>query len=303
MARSKRLWTYIISVVLINYLVIGVYALLGGKWSGIPGTIMGIVYMFIPMTVSLILYRFVLKESIMDNLGINFSVNLWFLAAWLIMPVAVFICIGITMFMPNVTFTPDMAGMFDKYAALLEPEQLEQMREQMTNLPIHPLWFGLIQGLIAGLTINALVGFGEELGWRGYMFRELKHMNFWKASLITGAVWGIWHAPVILMGHNYPSYPVLGVFLMIAWCLLLSPLFHWIRLKTKSVIASAIMHGTLNGTVGLTFILFKADNDLMYGLLGLPGFITLILMNIVLFFIVRRDKSLQMETEVITEQN
>ncbi len=293
MSVKKRLLLYIIPVFTLNYLSIFIFWMTGSKWTGVPGTIMAVAYMFVPMIVALTLYRFVLKEPIRENLGISFKWNRWFFAAWFIMPAAVLACTGITMLIPSVTFTPDMQGMYERFASLATPEQMEQIKQQAEAMPVHPFWIGLLQGLIAGITINAVAGFGEELGWRGYMFRELKSMGFWKASLITGSIWGIWHAPVILMGHNYPSYPVAGVFLMTAWCILLGPWFHYIRIKSKSVIASAIMHGALNGTIGLSIMIFRADNDLLYGLTGLPGFITLILFNLILYFIVKYDRSLK----------
>ena len=36
-------------------------------------------------------------------------------------------------------------------------------------------------------------------------------MGFLKTSVLTGFIWGVWHAPIILQGHNYPQHPVAGV--------------------------------------------------------------------------------------------
>jgi hypothetical protein len=79
------------------------------------------------------------------------------------------------------------------------------------------------------------------------------------------------------MGHNYPQHPVAGVFMMIIWCVLLSPLFLYFRIKSNSVIQSAIMHGTLNATYGLSILLIKGGNDLTTGMTGIPGFFTLLI--------------------------
>ena len=54
------------------------------------------------------------------------------------------------------------------------------------------------QGMLAGITINAVVAFGEELMWRGFLLKELKGKGIWRASLIIGSIWGIWHAPLII---------------------------------------------------------------------------------------------------------
>ncbi len=172
--------------------------------------------------------------------------------------------------------------MFERFNSILTPEQLEQMETQAANIPIHPFWFTLLQGLIAGITINAVFGFGEELGWRGLLQKELNFMGFWKSSLIIGGIWGIWHAPIILQGHNYPNNPLIGVFMMTLWCVLLGPIFSFVRIKSNSVIAAGIMHGSLNATAGLAILVIKGGNDLLVGVTGLAGFIVLVFMNICL---------------------
>jgi membrane protease YdiL (CAAX protease family) len=193
------------------------------------------------------------------------------------MPVLAITTFGITLLLPNISFSPEMKGMFERFSNMLSEEQVVQMKQSMDTLPVHPFWITLGQGLIAGATINAIAGFGEELGWRGFLFRKLGHLSFLKASLIIGLIWGIWHAPIILMGHNYPQHPVAGVFMMIIWCVLLSPLFLYFRIKSNSVIQSAIMHGTLNATYGLSILLIKGGNDLTTGMTGIPGFFTLLI--------------------------
>ncbi len=145
------------------------------------------------------------------------------------------------------------------------------------------IFVGLIQGLFAGITINAVAGFGEELGWRGFLQKEFGYTGFWKSSAIIGLIWGIWHAPIIIQGPNYPQHPVEGAFMMVIFCLLLAPIFSYIRLKSKSVIAAAIIHGSLNATAGLAIIIVKGGNDLIIGVTGVSGFIVLLIVNLCIF--------------------
>jgi membrane protease YdiL (CAAX protease family) len=176
-----------------------------------------------------------------------------------------------------------MSGLIERYAALLTPEQVEQMKTALASLPVNAVWIILFQGLLAGITINAIAGFGEELGWRGFLLKEFKNMNFFKAALLIGGIWGVWHAPLILMGHNYPQHPQVGVFMMIVLCILLTILFLYVTIKSRSVIAAAIMHGTMNATAGISIMSIAGGNDLTIGMPGIAGFITIVIFIIILF--------------------
>lgn len=266
-----------------NYLLVALYFVLGGKWV-MPGSlIVGMAYMFIPMIIAIVVQKLIYKEPLREPLGISFKLNWWFLVAWLLPPVVSFATLGISLLFPGVEYSPEMTGMLERFKSVLTPEQLAQMKSQATAFPVHPIWIGLLQGLIVGITINAVAGFGEELGWRGLLQKEFGYMGFWKSSAIIGIVWGIWHAPIILQGHNYPQHPLAGVLMMTIFTLLASPIFSYVRLKAKSVIAAAIIHGSLNATYGLSIMVIKGGNDLTVGVTGLAGFIVLAFVNIGLF--------------------
>ncbi len=111
---------------------------------------------------------------------------------------------------------------------------------------------------------NCIFALGEELGWRGFLLPHLLPLGQWRAILLSGAVWGVWHAPAILQGHNYPGRPVLGVFMMIVFCLLLGTILSWLYLQTRSPWTPTLAHGSLNATAGLP-LLFLKDVDLAIG--------------------------------------
>ena len=81
--------------------------------------------------------------------------------------------------------------------------------------------------------------------------------------------------------------------MMTVWCILLSPLFNYITIKSKSVIAAAIMHGTLNAIAGMAIILVTGGNDLTIGFTGFSGFLVLI---ITLFGLYIYDKRIAKES-------
>ena len=279
----KKAWLFVGLTFLFNYLLVILYLAVGGKWA-IPGSlIVSTVYMFIPMLAAVAVQKFIYREPLKKPLGISFKLNGWFLVAWLLPAAIAFATLGMSLLFPTVKYSPEMAGMFEQLKSVLTPEQIQQAQSKIAALPVHPIWLGLIQSLIAGATINAVAAFGEELGWRGLLQKELNYMGFWKSSAIIGAIWGIWHAPLIIQGHNYPQHPLAGILMMTIFTLLLSPIFSYIKLKAKSVIATSILHGTLNATAGLSLLVIAGGNDLTVGVTGLAGLIVLAIANMGIF--------------------
>ncbi|MDO4540828.1 MAG: CPBP family intramembrane metalloprotease [Syntrophomonadaceae bacterium] len=136
--------------------------------------------------------------------------------------------------------------------------------------------------LIAPL-VNVIFCMGEELGWRGYLLPKLA-MKYKPAAaaLMVGIIWGVWHAPIIAMGHNYglgyAGWPWLGISAMILFCIVLGYLFGWMALRAKSALPAALAHGALNGVVSLpTMFLIGQSNPfigpLATGVIGGSGFI------------------------------
>ena len=277
MRKINKTALFLLLTFVVCWSMAGTYYLLGLKYSGTGGTVMAVVYMFVPMLSVILIEKVIHREKIRTTLLISFRLNKWFVVAWLITPMIGFAAFGISLLFPGIDYDPEMSGMISRFEGALPPEQIEEMRNSTEALPVHPIWLALLSGLVAGLTINALAGFGEELAWRGFLLRRFRRMHFMKASLITGFIWGIWHAPLILMGHNYPQHPEWGVLMMTAWCILLSPLFLYITLKARSVIAAAVMHGTLNGTAGVAIMMINGGTDLTTGITGFPGFIALLI--------------------------
>jgi membrane protease YdiL (CAAX protease family) len=275
---------FLILTFIISFSLAGIYKLFGGTGPGNIGyTIFGAAYMFVPAICVLIVEKLIHKEKIKHQLLLSFKPNRWFIVAWLFMPVVAFSTLGISLLFPGVSYNPEMTGLLDQLAAILPPEEIEKAKLSLQALPISYIWIVLFQGLFAGITINALFAFGEELGWRGFLLRQFQHMSFIKATLVMGFIWGIWHTPLILMGHNYPQHPQIGVLMMVLWCILLTPFHLYITIKAKSVIAAAILHGTLNATVSISIIGISGGNDITSGITGLPGFIALFVFLIILF--------------------
>src|SRR5690606_15530517 len=111
----------------------------------------------------------------------------------------------------------------------------------------------------AAATINALAAFGEEIGWRGFLVPALRRYGTWPALLISGAIWGLWHAPVILLGYNFGRPDITGVLLMTGGCLAWGVLLGWLRLRSASLWPAVFAHGAMNATAGLPMLFLRSE--------------------------------------------
>lgn len=231
------------------------------------------VYMFFPLITALVLQT-IDKEKFNHTGLVSFKVSWPWLVAWLLPVVLSLVCILVNSWLPGVELQYNSEQLINQYH--VPEEQQEMVREQLGKFPSYLLIISTIfSGLIAGITVNAIAAFGEEYGWRNYLVGALREVKFWKAALLIGIVWGLWHFPLILMGHNYPNEPRWGVLLMVVMCILLGIIELYFVLKSKSMVVAAIMHGTFNAVSGITIYFILGGNDFLNGMTGLAGFIVM----------------------------
>jgi CAAX protease family protein len=133
----------------------------------------------------------------------------------------------------------------------------------------------LLGGTLSGGLVNTAFAFGEEAGWRGLLHAELAPLGRLRSTLLTGVVWGLWHAPVILRGHNYPGHPWAGVLMMVVFTTAASIALAWSREITGTIVGPSLFHGVLNA-VGPLPLLFVVDaNSLVGSTPGLFGSVVL----------------------------
>ena len=239
--------------------------------AAIKGFVFSAGAMFIPL-LAVVFTQLIFKEPVFKGLGISFRVNRWWWIGWLLMPVIAMLTMGVTLLIPGANWAPDSATVQQALKALPEGFGVWGL-----------IGISLISGLIAGVTVNALFAFGEEIAWRGFLMKEFKGKKFLSAVLWIGIIWGFWHAPLILNGHNYPQHPVAGVFMMVILCILLTAILMYFRKKSGSVIVAAIMHGTINAVAGVSAIVVTSSNDLLYGAEGVAGMIVLLVVIVCLY--------------------
>lgn len=161
----------------------------------------------------------------------------------------------------------------------------EILKAKTPNMNVSPWMIILantIQAFLIAPIINSFFTFGEEFGWRGYLLPNLLPLGERKAFLISGIIWGLWHAPIIAMGHNYgltyPGFPWTGILTMTWFCILAGTFIGWLSLKAKNIWPAVIGHAAINGIAGLATYFVKGTPNpiigpLPVGLLGSAGFL------------------------------
>lgn len=182
-------------------------------------------------------------------------------------------------------FDPDMG-----YAMAMIQAQSEILGQEV-NMTVQQVKAAMMQQIILGFVISPFVNiitcFGEEWGWRGYLLpKMLKKLPVVPTLLITGVIWGLWHAPLTVMGHNYgigyPGFPVVGILAMCVFCTAVGIILSYITIKTKSCVPAILAHGMINGfaSVGIYYTSLEHPYNVFLGpaptgFIGGAGFIVL----------------------------
>ena len=138
---------------------------------------------------------------------------------------------------------------------------------------------------IAAIIPNSILAFGEEIGWRGWLLPALTPLGTWPALVLSGAIWGLWHMPVTLLGHNFGLTDWRGVALMTAGGVAWGVLLGWMRLRTGSVWPAVVAHGAVNASGGMVLWFFAAGTEPSLPLvnpMGVAGWIVLGVVIVVL---------------------
>jgi len=189
---------------------------------------------------------------------------------------------GILTFIGLVVFFILLPQYYD--SSLGAVQQLLAERAGASAAEVNP-WIVVVSQTITAMLIapllNAVPTFGEEFGWRAYLLPKLMPLGGRKALLLTGLVWGVWHWPVIAMGHNYgldyPGAPWGGILMMIWFTLVSGTLIGWATWRAGSVWPAVIGHGAMNGiaAIGLFFVKGTPNpllGPLPVGIIGSVGF-------------------------------
>lgn len=94
----------------------------------------------------------------------------------------------------------------------------------------------------AVLVMQTLFAVGEETGWRGWLHTALSPLGFWPSSLLIGALWTLWHAPIVI-ALGFSAREAAAYLLLI---LAVAPLLGALRELGRSLWPAVLGHGLLN---------------------------------------------------------
>jgi membrane protease YdiL (CAAX protease family) len=119
----------------------------------------------------------------------------------------------------------------------------------LAHFHAHANIVALVIGLgLNALTMNAMFAFGEEYGWRGYLLPKLLPLGEARAAVVLGVIWGLWHAPLLIAGLNYPGVnPWIAIAMFVPTAVLMSLLFTRLYVAAGgAVLVATLLHGSLN---------------------------------------------------------
>jgi len=159
-----------------------------------------------------------------------------------------------------------------------------------------PVLLGIqcVEAFLLGPVLNCVTCFGEEWGWRGYLVPKMSEkMSGIPMVLVTGIIWGLWHVPLTIVGHNYgtgyPGFPFTGIAAMCLFCIVMGTFLSYVTLKTKSCIPAVIGHGAINSIAAIGMY-FTVDGGNPFvgptptGVIGMLPFIVVAVVMCVVYF-------------------
>ena len=232
--------------------------------------------MFLPLVGALVANRVCGQQGSIDlclrpNIKGNVRLYLaaWFLPALItLLGDALFFALNPQLFDP--TFSGYLQTMADmaQSAGASASDELAATADLADKVPL-VIASTIVVALTIAPFINAIPSFGEEVGWRGMLFPTLcELMPARAAMLVSGVIWGLWHAPIIAMGHNYGmgyvGFPWAGIMVMTAACTAMGACLAYLRRVSLSVWPCSLAHGAFNA-IANTGIAFSLGGQMLAG--------------------------------------
>lgn len=173
-------------------------------------------------------------------------------------------------------FGPSLSGLSSVFPA--------ETAGALTETGVTPTML-IVMSVIMSLTFmplsQILPSLGEEAGWRGVMYPYLKaKLGPAAGKLLGGALWGIWHWPLVIIGSYFyeGAYwgkpftgPVMICLSLCAFGILIDHLYE----KTGCIWIPSLMHSSMNASAIPLMFMLRSGNEALsiwgpncFGLIG-----------------------------------
>jgi len=151
-----------------------------------------------------------------------------------------------------------------------------------------------VSWLLFGTLLNCFAALGEEIGWRGFLVPRLAGItSFTRVALLSGAVWAIWHMPLILFADYNAGAP--GWYSLLCFAVMVvasSFAYAWIRLRSGSVWTAMLLHASHNFWIQGFFDPVTTDRGITKFLVGEFGAALAIVLLVVAYLFWQRRHQL-----------
>ena len=142
-------------------------------------------------------------------------------------------------------------------------------------------WTVSLTSIVFGILQAAVLGFGEELGWRGYLLPQLRRTrSFLTANLIVVVIWFVYHVPVIFAPGLYsnPGIPLWANLVLFAIAITGFSFFLGVLWeKHHDVWSPSLAHGAWNYLVQSAWpLMFVAVSPWIMGEFGVVAGVVMI---------------------------
>ncbi len=279
--RKGILW-FLGIVFAVTYAMESALLIAGLRLDNVPsmyGQMIVVVAMWVPTVAAWITTRFITKEPFSVT-RVRLGPVRPYLESALVVPAAFIVTYGLTWLLglgqPDWNLTWFLGLMTSAGATL-------------TGMPPVGVVLGIlfVASLTVGPIVNSLFALGEEIGWRGFLLPRLMPLGKAKAYCLMGAIWALWHLPMILAGFVYPGQPVLGILAFVALLIAFGIYLNELSLRYRSSVLAGWVHGLFNAQkLGVWALLFPGVNPLVGGYAGLVGIAVWLVIG---FWVLRRS--------------
>ena len=179
------------------------FHLAGGSFKDPSWVFFAQVSSLLPALVAMVLTRWVWRRPFVASLAVRLRADRWLLVAWLSPWALALLALGFGLLMPGASYDGTLRPAVER--AIVAESHLDRLRGAAARHPLPPIVMLVPMGLLSSVTMSFLTGCGEEIGWRGFLYTELRPLGFWRTILVTGLLWLGWHVPLWRSATAIPS--------------------------------------------------------------------------------------------------